>query len=105
MTTNRYRLLMTVSLFAICIIAALIAGSFLLPQEDGEAAAPAAELAYYIKASGNRILVYRTGESDAIYTLETPLNVLPQADQSDLNEGMYIPDEEALRQIIEDFEG
>lgn len=105
MPTQKYRLVLTVVLFAICIIAAIAVGITLLPTAESETAAPASDLAYYIKATGNTISVYRTDDDEMLYTLETPLNVLPELDQEALNEGMYIPDETALRRIIEDFEG
>lgn len=101
---SKYRITLTICLFAVCIIAALITASFIAEDPVQSPLQTADELPFYMKASGNRILVYReSGES--IYTLKTPLNLLPDRDQSDLKEGIYIPDEASLQKIIEDFEG
>lgn len=100
-----YRITLTLCLLSICIIAALITASVLNGSATDTPASAAEEFPFCIKASGDRIHVYQSGKSEALYKLDTPLYLLPQADQSDLQEGIYIPDENTLRQIIEDFEG
>lgn len=103
-SASGYRIALAVCLFFLCIIAALITASFVGEDTPETPAQTAEELPFCIKASGNRILVYReSGES--VYTLKIPLSILPERDQSDLKEGIYIPDEASLQQIIEDFEG
>ena len=58
---------------------------------------------YLLKACAEGVGIYRAGEETPFETVEIPLSLLPLYDQAELETGVYVPDEAALRRLLEDY--
>ncbi len=104
MPLKSYRIFLAGVLAAVCVAAAAAVFFYVSPQQEADTV-EADRFAYYLKAYDGKVGAFYSGESAPFYTLTVPLNVLPEVDQQELREGIFVEDEARLRQIIEDFEG
>lgn len=58
---------------------------------------------YILRADAGRLAVYLPGEEEPQMVFDTPVRVLPEFDQRQLEEGIPVKDYESLVRMIEDF--
>lgn len=63
----------------------------------------APEYQYIIKARNSEVAVYSYEDDKFLYTLDVPLNSLPEYDVNSIKIGIKIHDEQELKDYIEDF--
>ena len=61
------------------------------------------ETGYLLKECDGQLAVFLNGEETPFRLLDGSAAFLPEEDQKALKEGIFVPDEEALRKRIEDF--
>ena len=74
-------------------------------QSQAQAAGENVTYQYVLKSYENKIAVYEKGKDTPIKILEVPVDTLPYLEQSALENGVQIKNEEELRKTIEDFTG
>lgn len=60
---------------------------------------------YVLKTWENQIGIFEKGSSTPMKVLEVSVNTLPYLEQTALENGIYVKDEEELRRMTEDFTG
>ena len=80
-----------------------------LPSVSAQAAAEEAATAYYLCDEGGRVVVWRcdANGSPAQRVLRTGIyvNLLPEGDALRIKQGLHLPSETELRQLLEDLGG
>ncbi len=64
----------------------------------------ASEYMYYLKEYNDQIGIYRANEENPFRVIEVYTFNLPSVDQYELENGIYVQDDEKLQMIIEDYE-
>ena len=75
-----------------------------LPQTSA-AAKPevSSQAAYLVSEYEGNVAVFRQGEEKPFRTLDTPLSMLPQADQEMIREGIWVTNDAELLSLLEDY--
>lgn len=73
--------------------------------KSGRFAVQSGDYEYVIKSEDRRVYAYRLKDNKLICELDVDADMLPEADRSQLEKGMYIKDKKALNRIIEDLTG
>ena len=100
----------TVAIGAILAAAVLVSGimislTIMAGRSQARAAGENVTYQYVLKSFENKIAVYEKGKGTPIKILEVPVDTLPYLEQSALENGVQIRNEEELRKTIEDFTG
>ncbi len=100
----------TVVLGAVLAAVVLIAGilislSVMADQSRARAAGESISYQYVLKTLENKIAVYERGTDTPLRILDVPVDTLPYLEQSALENGVQIENDEELRKAVEDFTG
>ncbi len=90
---------------AILIAGILISLSITASQSQARAAGEPVSYQYVLKTLENKIAVYEKGSDTPLRILDVPVDTLPYLEQSALENGVQIENDEALRKAVEDFTG
>ena len=99
-----------VILSAVVAAAVLISGimitlALMSGQSKVQAAGEPAVYQYVLKTYNNQIAVYEKGNDTPVQLLQVPVNTLPYLEQSALENGVQVKNDEELRKMIEDYTG
>lgn len=90
---------------AVLISGIMISLALMGGQSKAQAAGETAVYQYVLKTYNNQIAVYEKGGETPIRILKVPVNTLPYLEQSALENGVQVKNDEELRKMIEDYTG
>jgi len=91
------------ALTAVAILAGFFVFFYFFDRQANPAPTAPLSYAYLVRAYDGKIGVFEGDSDTPTQVVEMALSLLPPYDQAELEKGILIRDEEALRRLIEDF--